>query len=147
MNNKNQNHCVCVANLSPEELDALLQEISIRLGVAHQAAKQEHCDVDPTKQNLPNSKMEGDGEEVFGQMLDDLLYAATMLDALYGILIASYVLFGRLSAVDCLGIPYLAPVAPWRPHNPDLVARLPIWLQNRLNFYAEGNSWLKKEQK
>lgn len=88
MNNKNQNHCVCVANLSPEELDALLQEISIRLGVAHQAAKQEHCDVDPTKQNLPNSKMEGDGEEVFGQMLDDLLYAATMLDALYGILIA-----------------------------------------------------------
>ena len=88
MNNKNQNLCVCVANLSPEELDALLQEISIRLGVAHQAAKQEHCDVDPTNQNLPNSKMEGDGEEVFGQMLDDLLYAATMLDALYGILIA-----------------------------------------------------------
>ena len=74
-----------------------------------------------------------------------ILAAAFM--GLYGILIASYVLFGRLSAVDCLGIPYLAPVAPWRPHNPDLVARLPIWLQNRLNFYAEGNSWLKKEQK
>lgn len=86
--NKNQNHCVCVANLSPEELDAMLQEISIRLGAGHQAAKQEHRDVDPTNQNLPNSKREGDGEEVFGQMLDDLLYAATMLDALYGILIA-----------------------------------------------------------
>lgn len=87
--NKNQNHCVCVANLSPEELDVLLQEISIRLGAAHQAAKPEHRDnVDPTDQNFPNSKIEGDGEEVFGQMLDDLLYAATMLDALYGILIA-----------------------------------------------------------
>lgn len=87
--NKNQNHCVCVANLSPKELDALLQEISIRLGAVHHAAKPEKCgDVDLTDQNLPTSKMEGDGEEVFGNMLDDLLYAATMLDALYGILIA-----------------------------------------------------------
>ena len=48
---------------------------------------------------------------------------------------------------DCFGIPFLAPVAPWRPHNPDIIARLPIWLQRRLNFYAEGGSWLKKEQK
>ena len=88
-NDKNQNHCICVANLSPEELDALLQEISIRLEATHQAAKLEHRDnVNPNDQNLLNSKMEGDGEEVFGQMLDDLLYAATMLDALYGILIA-----------------------------------------------------------
>lgn len=88
-NDKKQNHCICVANLSPEELDALMQEISIRLGTVHQAAEPEHPDnVDPTDQNHPTSKMEGDGEEVFGQMLDDLLYAATMLDALYGIMIA-----------------------------------------------------------
>ena len=68
-NDKNQNHCICVANLSPEELDALLQEISIRLGAVHQAAEPEHPDnVDPTDQNHPTSKMEGDGEEVFGPM-------------------------------------------------------------------------------
>ena len=91
---------------------------------------------------VPNYSM-GVGIQIL--RLAMILAAAFM--GLYGILIASYVLFGRLSAVDCLGIPYLAPVAPWRPHNPDLVARLPIWLQNRLNFYAEGNSWLKKEQK
>lgn len=91
---------------------------------------------------VPNYSM-GVGIEI----LRLLFIAAAAIMGLYGILIASFVLFGRLGAVDCFGIPFLAPVAPWRPHNPDIIARLPIWLQRRLNFYAEGDSWLKKEQK
>ena len=91
---------------------------------------------------VPNYSM-GVGIEI----LRLLFIAAAAIMGLYGILLASFVLFGRLGAVDCFGIPFLAPVAPWRPHNPDIIARLPIWLQRRLNFYAEGGSWLKKEQK
>ena len=91
---------------------------------------------------VPNYSM-GVGIEI----LRLLFIATAAIMGLYGILLASFVLFGRLGAVDCFGIPFLAPVAPWRPHNPDIIARLPIWLQRRLNFYAEGGSWLKKEQK
>jgi len=66
---------------------------------------------------------------------------------LHGIVLASFITFGRLCAVDCFGVPFFAPVTPWRPHNPDLLTRLPPWFQKRFSFYSQTNSWLKKEQK
>ena len=66
---------------------------------------------------------------------------------LYGVVLASFITFGRLCAVSSFGVPFFAPVAPWRPHNPDLIARLPAWFQKQFSFYSRENSWLKEEKK
>ena len=44
-----------------------------------------------------------------------------------------------------LGAPFMAPVAPFRPHNPDILLRLPMWMQKRLLFLARKDSWMRKE--
>ena len=55
---------------------------------------------------------------------------------LYGVCLAAFVMLVALCGMRSLGIPYLAPVAPRRPHNPDILLRLPIWLQRRPMFFA-----------
>ena len=56
---------------------------------------------------------------------------------LYGFCIAAFCILIGVCAMKSLGIPYVAPVAPRRPHNPDILVRLPIWLQRRLMFFAD----------
>ena len=63
---------------------------------------------------------------------------AGALFGLYGVCIAGYCILLTLCGMRSLGYPYTAPVAPHRPHNPDLLARLPIWLQRRRMFFAGG---------
>ena len=63
---------------------------------------------------------------------------------LYGICLASFCIAVRICSLKSLGIPYAAPVAPSRRHNPDILLRLPAWLQNRLMFYAQKESWLSE---
>ena len=55
---------------------------------------------------------------------------------LYGVCLAAFVMLVGLCGMRSVGIPYLAPVAPRRPHNPDLLLRLPVWLQRRPMFFA-----------
>ena len=55
---------------------------------------------------------------------------------LYGVCIASFILLTGLCAMRSIGCPYVAPIAPHRPHNPDILLRLPIWLQTRRRFFA-----------
>ena len=55
---------------------------------------------------------------------------------LYGVCLAAFALLVGLSGMRSLGIPYLAPIAPKRPHNPDILLRLPVWLQRRPMFFA-----------
>ena len=55
---------------------------------------------------------------------------------LYGVCLAAFVMLISLCGMRSVGIPYLAPVAPRRPHNPDLLLRLPVWLQRRPMFFA-----------
>lgn len=62
--------------------------------------------------------------------------ACGALLGLYGVCIAAYCILIELCSLRSLGIPYLAPVAPRKPHNPDLLLRLPIWLQSRPMFFA-----------
>ena len=50
---------------------------------------------------------------------------------LYGVCIVSFCMFAGLCGMRSLGQPYVSPVAPSRPHNPDLLLRLPSWMQNR----------------
>ena len=55
---------------------------------------------------------------------------------LYGFCIAAFVLSVSLCGMKSFGFPYMAPVAPSRSHNPDLLLRLPIWLQKKPMYFA-----------
>lgn len=61
---------------------------------------------------------------------------------LFGVCVAGFCMLIGLCGMSSLGSPYLAPVAPAAPHNPDLLLRLPVWLQNRGMFFAARNDWL-----
>ena len=63
---------------------------------------------------------------------------------LYGISLIAFVYLCVLCGARSLGAPMMAPFAPYRPHNPDLMLRLPAWMQKRLLFLANHASWLKK---
>lgn len=64
---------------------------------------------------------------------------------LYGVTTAAFCLLIRICSLKSLGISYVSPLAPPRKHNPDIILRLPIWLQKRLMFFARGNSWLSEK--
>ena len=64
---------------------------------------------------------------------------------LYGLTLAVFALLCHLCSLHSLGAPFMAPVAPFRPHNPDILLRLPIWMQKRLLFLAKKDSWMRKE--
>ena len=55
---------------------------------------------------------------------------------LYGVCLAAFVMLVSLCGMKSLGIPYLSPVAPRRAHNPDILLRLPVWMQRRPMFFA-----------
>lgn len=66
---------------------------------------------------------------------------------LYGVCIAAFCLLVSLCALRSLGSPLVAPVAPRRRHNPDLVLRLPIWLQRHPMFFAARDSWMHRKER
>ena len=65
---------------------------------------------------------------------------------LHGIILASFIAFGRLCAVSSFGVPFFAPVTPWRPHNTDIIMRLPPCFRRKDSFYSLNDNWLKKEK-
>ena len=69
---------------------------------------------------------------------------ASALLGLYGLVLAVFALLCHLCSLRSLGAPFMAPVAPFRPHNPDLLLRLPMWMQKRLLFLARRDSWMRK---
>ncbi len=64
------------------------------------------------------------------------------LFGLYGVCLAAFCLLTGLCAQRSLGFPYLAPVAPKRAHNPDLLTRQPIWKQRRTMYFAARRNWM-----
>lgn len=50
-----------------------------------------------------------------------------------------------LGSLRSLDVPFMAPVAPVRPHNPDILLRLPVWMQKRLLFLAKRDAGCRKE--
>lgn len=71
-----------------------------------------------------------------------LIVLTGALLGLYGLLAATLALTMHLCSIRSFGVPYLAPVAPKRPHNPDILLRLSIRKQWRPMFYARRDSWL-----
>lgn len=55
---------------------------------------------------------------------------------LYGFCLAAFVLAVGLCGMKSFGYPYMAPIAPSKPHNPDILLRLPIWMQRRPMYFA-----------
>ena len=70
---------------------------------------------------------------------------ASALLGLYGLALSMFALLCHLCSLRSLGAPFMAPVAPFRPHNPDIFLRLPLWMQKRLLFLARRDSWMRKE--
>lgn len=62
---------------------------------------------------------------------------------LYGLLGAAILISVHLCSIHSFGIPYLSPVAPQHPHNPDILLRLSLKRQNQPMFYAQKNSWIR----
>lgn len=58
-----------------------------------------------------------------------LLLAAGCVFGVYGMVLFLVAGTVRLCALTSLGAPYAAPIAPLRPHNPDELARWPLWQQ------------------
>lgn len=58
-----------------------------------------------------------------------LFVLAACAGGIYGVALTAAVAAVRLCALRSLGSPYAAPTAPLRPHNPDIMARAPLWRQ------------------
>lgn len=69
---------------------------------------------------------------------------AGALLGLYGICIAGFCIAVSVCGMRSLGTPYTTPVAPPRPHNPDLLLRLPTRMQRRTMPYAKHPSWIEE---
>lgn len=72
-----------------------------------------------------------------------IVFSATL--GLYGLMIGMFLIVLQLCSVRSFGVEFFAPVSPRRRHNPDLLLRLPVWMQKRALFYAKRDSWLHRE--
>lgn len=66
--------------------------------------------------------------------------AAGCVFGLYGMVLLMGVAAVRLCGMRSLGAPFAAPVAPARPHNPDVALRLPLWRQRLRTWLGNPNS-------
>lgn len=66
---------------------------------------------------------------------------------LYGVLLAITGMLVHLCGMHSFGVPYFAPVAPKRPHNPDILLRLNVRKQRRPMYYAQPRSWLRSKER
>ena len=73
------------------------------------------------------------------------LICLSALLGLYGLIIGMFLIVTQLCSIKSFGVDYFAPVAPWRRHNPDILLRLPIWMQKRRMFFARQNSWMERK--
>ena len=58
---------------------------------------------------------------------------------LYGVCVAACCLAADVCAMRSLGVPYVMPIAPARPHNPDILLRLPVFRQRLRLFARKGD--------
>lgn len=73
-----------------------------------------------------------------------ILFSAFL--GLYGFFIAAAIISVHLCSIHSFGIPYLAPISPYRPHNPDILTRLSLRLQKRPMFYAKVGNWMNSKE-
>lgn len=83
----------------------------------------------------------------YGMSVSIVLYRFAVILAsaalgLYGLMLTLMALTVHLCSLRSFGVPYLAPIAPKRPHNPDILLRLPLSWQRTPMYYAKPGSWL-----
>jgi len=67
-----------------------------------------------------------------------LLELCAALLGLFGIILASLAILCQICSMKSFGCDFVAPLAPYRPHNPDLIARFPIFMQKKKMFFSEN---------
>lgn len=72
------------------------------------------------------------------------LIALSALLGVYGLIIGLFLIVTHLCSIKSFGVDYLAPVSPRRRHNPDIILRLPLWMQKHVLFFAKKDSWMRR---
>jgi len=67
-----------------------------------------------------------------------LILIAGAVFGLYGVVLISLLMITDVCSMHSFSAPYMAPFAPYRPHNPDLILRLPLWMQKIPMFFSGG---------
>ncbi|MBR3503764.1 MAG: spore germination protein [Clostridia bacterium] len=93
---------------------------------------------------LGNYSIPDYGVSVGMQMLRLGFVALSAVWGLYGLCLGAWALCAYLGFMRSFGEPYLAPVAPYFPHNADILARGPIRGQFGRLFLASRGSWLAR---
>ena len=75
-----------------------------------------------------------------------LLVLLSALLGIYGVILGIFLIIAHLCSMKSFGVDYLSPVAPHRAHNPDILVRLPVWMQKRLLFFASPDSWMRQRK-
>lgn len=73
-----------------------------------------------------------------------ILFSAIL--GLYGLMIGLFLIVTHLCSIKSFGIDYLAPVSPYRKHNPDIILRLPAKLQKFALFFSKHDNWLNSKE-
>lgn len=67
----------------------------------------------------------------------------SLMLGLYGVMLGLFLILLQLCAMKSFGVDYFAPIAPLRRHNPDIILRLPAWMQRRQMFFSTPSSWMR----
>lgn len=73
-----------------------------------------------------------------------MLVAAGAFLGIYGIVLAVFLILCQLCSMRSFGAGYFEPVAPYEPHNPDVIVRMPVFMQRMSFFLVPRRSWLRK---
>ncbi len=72
-----------------------------------------------------------------------IFLAAGCAFGVYGVVLLLLVMLVRLCSLTSLGSPMMAPVAPLRTHNPDVLVRWPIWRQRLRTWLGDPRSMVR----
>jgi len=65
---------------------------------------------------------------------------------LFGVVLAVFLLLCQLTSMQSFGCDFLSPLAPHKPHNPDLLIRFPAFMQNRPQYFAHNSKSYKSRR-
>jgi len=75
-----------------------------------------------------------------------LVFAGAVM-GFFGIILAVGMMLVYLCGMTSFGAPYMAPVAPFRPHNGDIVMRAPLWRQVSPLYLGNAHTWNRKSDR
>lgn len=67
-----------------------------------------------------------------------IIEASAAMLGLFGVALALFTITCQLCSMQSFGCDFVAPLAPYRPHNPDLLIRFPAFMQKRQVYFRES---------